>query len=288
MSVACNLMGDLQSILLAVDASEKSRGAVNEAIVYASRFKAKLYILFVHEYYPEIAESLTKAAEGVSDEVKKFLEDIKAKVEKEGGKAEIIIKDHSETWRAIVDEAERLKVDLIIMGKRGRTGLSKLFMGSVTEKVIGYAPCNVMVVPQNASIEGETILVATDGSYYAQKAEKEAISMGKRCASTVKKIIALSVVKNEGDLPKANTILEAFKARCKEEELPSEIKVETLGVVGNPADMIVKVAKDEGADLILMGEYGKTGLEKFIMGSTTERVIGLAKTAAVLVVCFNK
>ena len=49
-------------------------------------------------------------------------------------------------------------------------------------------------------------------------------------------------------------------------------------------EMIIKVAKDEGADLILMGEYGKTGLEKFIMGSTTERVIGLAHQAAVLVV----
>ena len=66
--------------------------------------------------------------------------------------------------------------------------------------------------------------------------------------------------------------------------MPPRVKLETIEVVGNPANMIVKVAQDEGADLILMGEYGVSGLEKFIMGSTTEKVIGLSKNSAVLVV----
>ncbi len=278
-----HLMGELESILLATDASEQSKGAAQEAVVTALECEAKLYILYVREYYPEIPQSVLKALEGIPEETRAFLEKIKDMVTKEGGEAEIIIRDHPEAWRAIVEEAEKLKTDLIIMGKRGRTGLKKLFMGSVTEKVVGYAPCKVMVVPKDVIVHGETILVATDGSYYAKKAEKEALSMGKRC-TTLKKIIALSVAKREEDLPKAQKVLEAFRELVQEEKLPPRVKIETLEVVGNPPEMIVKVAQDERAELILMGEYGVTGLEKFIMGSTTEKVIGLSKNSAVLVV----
>ncbi len=278
-----HLMGELESLLLAVDASEQGKGAAQEAVTIALECGAKLYILYVREYYPEVPEALLSALEGIPEEHKAFLEKVKSMVEKEGGEAEIVIRDHPQAWRAIIDEAEKLKVDLIVMGKRGRTGLKKLFMGSVTEKVIGYAPCKVMVVPKDVIIHGEVILVATDGSYYAKKAEKEALSMGKRC-STLKRIIALSVAKREGDLPRVSKILEAFKQLAHEENLPPRVKVETLEVVGSPSEMIVKVAEDERADLILMGEYGRTGIEKFIMGSTTAKVIGLSHKAGILVV----
>ncbi len=278
-----HLMGEIESLLLAVDASEQSKGAVQEAVTIALECKAKLYILYVREYHPEVPQSVMSALEGIPEEHRKFLEKVKDMVEREGGQAEIIIRDHPEAWRAIIDEAEKLGVDLIVMGKRGHTGLKKLFMGSVTEKVIGYAPCKVMVVPKDVVIHGEVILVATDGSYYAKKAEKEALSMGKRC-STLKKIIALSVAKRESDLSKAAKVLEAFKALAQEENLPPRVKIETMEVVGDPPHMIVRVAEDEGADLILMGEYGRTGLQKFIMGSTTAKVIGLSKKSAVLVV----
>ncbi|NPA48970.1 MAG: universal stress protein [Thermodesulfobacteria bacterium] len=278
-----HLMGEIESLLLAVDASEESKGAAQEAVTIALECEAKVYILYVREYYPEVPEALLSALEGIPEEHRKFLEKVKSMVEKEGGQAEIIIRDHPEAWRAIIEEAEKLNVDLIIMGKRGHTGLKKLFMGSITEKVIGYAPCKVMVVPKDVVIHGEVVLVATDGSYYAKKAEKEALSMGKRC-STLKKIIALSVARRESDLPKAAKVLEAFKALAQEETLPPRVKIETMEVVGDPPHMIVRVAEDEGADLILMGEYGRTGLQKFIMGSTTAKVIGLSQKSAVLVV----
>jgi nucleotide-binding universal stress UspA family protein len=47
----------------------------------------------------------------------------------------------------IVEEAKKKNVDLIVMGTRGKTGLKRVFLGSVAQKVIGYAPCPVMVVP---------------------------------------------------------------------------------------------------------------------------------------------
>ena len=48
------------------------------------------------------------------------------------------------------------------MGRRGRTGLKKILMGSVTAKVIGYSPCKVLVVPKDSEIKVDNIMVATD------------------------------------------------------------------------------------------------------------------------------
>jgi nucleotide-binding universal stress UspA family protein len=49
----------------------------------------------------------------------------------------------------IVQQAIKNEVDLIIVGSHGRTGLKKLLMGSVTERVIGQSPCPVLVVKQH-------------------------------------------------------------------------------------------------------------------------------------------
>ena len=53
---------------------------------------------------------------------------------------------------AIVQEALRYKVDMIIMGSHGRTGVKKLLMGSVTERVIGQATCPVLVIKKSCQV----------------------------------------------------------------------------------------------------------------------------------------
>jgi nucleotide-binding universal stress UspA family protein len=70
---------------------------------------------------------------------------VKAQAEKAGVPVETFIGE-AETWEAIVKLAGEQAVDLIVMGSHGRTGLRRLLMGSVTEKVIGNAPCPVLVV----------------------------------------------------------------------------------------------------------------------------------------------
>lgn len=56
---------------------------------------------------------------------------------------------------------------MIIIGTHGRTALKRLMVGSVTAKVIGHAPCKVLVVPKDTKLTLEKILIATDGSVYS-------------------------------------------------------------------------------------------------------------------------
>ena len=51
-----------------------------------------------------------------------------------------------EPYNVIISTAKEKKVDLIVMGSHGRRGISRLLMGSVTERVIGHASCAVLVV----------------------------------------------------------------------------------------------------------------------------------------------
>lgn len=60
---------------------------------------------------------------------------------------ETIVHQGDRPYKFIVAEAARTKADMIILGTHGRTGLKRLMMGSVTARVIGHAPCKVMVIP---------------------------------------------------------------------------------------------------------------------------------------------
>jgi nucleotide-binding universal stress UspA family protein len=57
------------------------------------------------------------------------------------------MKFDDQPYRAIVDEAKKHNVSLIVVGTHGRTGMTKVLLGSVSQRIIGHAPCNVMVVP---------------------------------------------------------------------------------------------------------------------------------------------
>jgi len=114
-------------ILVAVDGSEYSEAALREAINISKACNSKL--------------------QRMEQEAAKLLEGVKAKATKENVHCETIVRFDDQPYRAIVDEAKARKINLIVMGTHGRTGLEKMLLGSVAQKVIGHAPCSVLVVP---------------------------------------------------------------------------------------------------------------------------------------------
>ncbi len=136
-----------ERLLIATDGSEFSKAAVNEAIDIAKSCSSKLFILSVVEMNPEYEAMAPEIVERAEKEMRKHLEAVKAKASKEGIACETIIHQGEEPYQYIVDEAAKRKVNTIIMGSHGRTGLKRLMMGSTTSRVIGHAPCTVLVVP---------------------------------------------------------------------------------------------------------------------------------------------
>lgn len=268
----------MEKLLLSTDGSEFSEGAIREAINLAKTCSSKLYVISV-ALEPDLREFAdaypVTAVEKLEIAIRQHLESLKERAEKDGVVCEIIEARGSEPYQHIIDEAAKNNVEMIIMGRRGRTGLMRLMMGSVTARTIGHAPCKVIVVPRAAKLTFERILIATDGSIYSELAFREAISIAKRTGGS---LIALSVAKRDENLPVAKESVGMVKEAAEKEG----IKVETLTLKGEPYEVIINTAEQKNAGLIVVGSHGRTGIEKLLMGSVTERVIGHAACAVLV------
>jgi len=267
----------LEKLLVATDRSVFSEGAIREAINFAKKCSSRLYIISVMETNPEYETIGANVFQKEEEEAIKYLESVKTRASQEGlSYCETALLYGQEPYRLIVDDAAEKKIDMIIIGRRGRSGIMKVLMGQVAAKVIGHAPCKVLVVPRAARIECRKILVATDGSEHSIAAAAEALGIAKRYGSD---IIAVSAAHSDIELKKAETNVGRIVEMAQKDGIP----VAALTPIGRSDDVIVETAGGRAVDLIVMGTYGKTGLRKMLMGSTTERVIGHAACAVLVV-----
>jgi len=265
----------LEKLLVATDETEFSEGAIREAIGFAKKCSSKLYALFVLETNPEYETIGSSVYEMEEAEAHARLDSIRSRAFEEGLVCETIFHHGTDPYRHIVDEAVEKGVDMIIMGRRGRRGLMKVLMGEVAAKVIAHAPCKVLIVPRAAQIAYRTILVATDGSFHGKAAVTEAISVAKRCGSS---LVVVSVARSGNDVGEA----QALARGAVELAVKEGIAVEQVTPIGRPDEMILETAGGRAADLIVMGAYGKTGLRKLLMGSSTEKVLSHAGCAVLV------
>ncbi|AEG17452.1 MAG: universal stress protein [Methanobacterium paludis] len=144
------------------------------------------------------------------------------------------------------------------------------------------------------------ILLPTDGSKYANSAAKHAIWIGN---SSDAEIIALNVIETSSlvGLP-AEDLIVRIKEMLKEEgkialdhiadmvneckesgECKEDIKLTLKTKEGSPADVILKTIQEDDIDLVIMGTSGKHGLDRFLLGSVTEKVVRSAKCSVLAV-----
>ena len=135
------------------------------------------------------------------------------------------------------------------------------------------------------------ILVPTDGSDFAKKAQKHALFLAKISGA---EIVAVSVTENSfvNELPLDDEVYQ-FNQILKEQSEENlrefdelnedEIKITHVIREGSPAKVILEVAKDEEIDLIVMGSSGKSGFDRFIMGSVADKVVNSAKCAVLVI-----
>jgi nucleotide-binding universal stress UspA family protein len=139
-----------ERLLVATDGSGFSKAAVEEAIKIAGVCSSTLYVLLVIEISAEIEMWDAQSADKLEKDMRSYLNGIKAKAARAGVKCEVILHLGDEPYKDIVSEAKKRKINTIIMGSHGRTGLTRLLMGSVVSRVIGHAPCKVLVIPTKA------------------------------------------------------------------------------------------------------------------------------------------
>jgi hypothetical protein len=136
-----------EKLLVATDGSAYSAAAVQEAIDIAAACSGALVVMHVFEVSAEVELWDAQAAEKIEGKTRKDLAAVKAKAAKAGVTCETVMHWGDEPYKLIVAEAVKRKIRTIVLGSHGRTGLTRLMMGSTVSRVIGHAPCKVLVVP---------------------------------------------------------------------------------------------------------------------------------------------
>ena len=272
-------VGRFERFLVASDGSEFSAAAVREAIAMAGKCGAELHVMSLVATGVEhggLGETILKqemeAAQGHLDQVRQQAMDAGVSIE-----AHVI---HAQSvQQEIVDLAERTKADMIIMGRRGRRGLARVMLGHATAHVIGLAHTNVMVVPRAARVEGRHIVVATDGSRFAETAAVTAMNLGRFCGA---KVTVISVT-TPSDGPEQRAEARDTVDRTLHYMQSEGLDAEGLVLEGEPATMIVDAARERNADLIVTGSHGRSALERVLLGSTSERILNETECAVLVV-----
>lgn len=199
-----------------------------------------------------------------------------------GGVAQVHIGRPAEQ---ITSFAHDFRMDGIVISSRGRTGLSRLLLGSVAERVLRLAPCPVLVFHGRERAEAlrrarPRVLVAVDLAEGPEEVVEAAVPWLRRldAEATLANVMPQMV---PGDTDHAAEQLHR-EGRLAELEgaIPVEHRAGTSVLVGHPRDALV--AAGERFDLVVVGSHGREGVDRLLLGSTTEGVARLAPATLAL------
>ena len=272
-----------KTILVAIDDSEFSKAAVIESANWVKKHGGKIILLnvayFDEEEFSNAPEQHDRRAEHGKKICSKAQEMLRSEFKIE---AEAIVREGDPPTVITTIAAER-EADVIAIGTYGRKGLKRIIMGSVASSVISDSPCDVMVVKKactECSGSYSSILMPFDGSVSSRKALIKACKLSKvdNADITVLYVIPryeemIGFFKTESI--KKSLFKEAEKILTAAKEVASAQGVSIAMTIeeGNAVDKIVKTSEALYSDLIVTSTYGWRGVDKAIMGSTTERVL---------------
>ncbi len=291
------------NILVATDFSGPARRAVAVAASLAHRCGAKLTLAHVFDPAPlspfityptglwtdaSLAEQLSKDAHEAMERVKARLSPLEV--------AAHVVEETSEAG-GICDLAASTGADLVVLGSYGRTGMARFLLGSVAEKVVRHAPCNVLISRWQG--QGPADDEATDDTTAALD---KWFDVAAQFPTRMQVCTDLSPTAAEA-LMLASKLAKAFGTRAKllhaedprHDDLAPEVHrtvtnelTKDLGTLynayfigepnvavlkgANAAEAITTHALRSAPDLLVLATHGRTGLQRLIMGSVAESV----------------
>jgi nucleotide-binding universal stress UspA family protein len=221
----------------------------------------------------------------------------------------------------ILSVARSQQVDLIVMCSHGYTGFKRWALGSVTQKIARHSSVPVFVLQEGAGVPTNLhpggprpvrVLVALDGSPLAETVLAPAAQLSTALSAPAPGALHLARVLPLASLPEqdhveplvkvrdmaraeADAYLRAIEQRLREGELaPLQLSItssvvintdiaETLIKMAENGEYMDKVGESSGCDVIAMATHGRGGLQRWVMGSITERVLEATKLPLLIV-----
>jgi nucleotide-binding universal stress UspA family protein len=280
-------MTDLvNKILWATDFSDEAREAFTYADIFAKTFGAEilgLHVLpgFSPEHYQSaivVINELKKRTEHMMNvAVEKFESFQKAK----GVTFEYFIKDGNAA-KVIVETAEDQKADLIVIGRKGLSAIERLFIGNVANQVLRHSSIPILITKKKSGKPRfKKILVPTDFSEQEELERDYAWKLAKGFDADITLLHILEL--HDYEFPPRvldemlDSVLKKLKQRRRREKEDIKVTEDVTRAIDAPVG-IVDYADMHKMDLLVISTCGQSKLERFFLGSTTEKVISYSHT----------
>jgi nucleotide-binding universal stress UspA family protein len=284
-----------EHILCPTDFSETSRLALDQAIAVARWFDAELTAVHVSPVVPLAApEPLVTVAMASSSpatwrQMQSDLEEFLEPARRAGLRTRAVLLE-GESVNQILDLAWATSTDLIVMGTLGRSGLERWLLGSVAESVLRRARCPVMTV-SHAGAHAESvaenamrrILCPVDLCAASHETLQFGLSLAqeRNAVLTVLHVVEAPDqdlgVNAHFDVPEYRAWMVTDAKERLRRAVPAVARnwcdVTELVTVGEPSREILRVAKEQGCDAIVMGARGPNPIDALFFGSTARRVV---------------
>lgn len=265
-------------ILLATEGTEFDVDAERVAIELAAKFGLPLLAVVPVVSNPEFEIVAPQLAEKSEVQAVMHLDKLRLAAKARGVELVGSVRSGEVPHQEILAEARERNADLIVLRRRGKRGyVANLLIGAMVHTVVGHAPCNVLIVPIAAQMWQRGILLATDGSAHSDRAVEAAASMAVRSGLPVT-VVSVSAPSQE-DKSRASAIVERALTTLQGAGARATSRIAS----GNPHEAILGVKREVGADLIVLGRRGIGGVERLLLGSTSERVAGYADCPVLIV-----
>ncbi len=273
----------IANILWTTDFSSSSEAALLYAMAIAGRYDSQIYM--AHVIRPDSYQLVPPVASGAAlDQTRLYAEqqmgNLLVSGRLRGIRHQVLIRE-GDLWGVLSDMVEKHEVDLIVAGTHGRTGVRKLLLGSVAEKIFRLAPCPVLTVGPHVSTqvpaeaEPRHILYATDFTPTAERAAAYALSLAQEHQAHLTLTHAVRETTDSSAHHKA--LLQSFFRKRLREMVPSDADLwcepEFVVAFGSPADSILQVAADRQADLIVLGVRRSANFPGHLPPATAYKVV---------------
>lgn len=246
---------------------------MDRAMILAAEHKSELHILHVIEKNPHRVESRTKSM------IEKATERLERQIENEFGNSDITPKCYvvdGEPVSGIVDAAQDLNVDLIILGLSKDFTAGTLFRGTTADKVIASSDFPILIVKSRPKQTYEKVTVALDLSLPSRSAFEIALKFAPSARFTIIHGVESKQI-NEVELDHLKDQIDGIARACVNDMLElvadQDLNFEIYAEAGQPGSVLIEHVEQIKPDLVTFGRSNKSGFEALMLGSTARILI---------------
>lgn len=269
------------TILIPAGESDSAKHAARFGRTLAKRYDARIDVLHAFGDGPRLRDRSN------GDESKEKGREILAEIAELAREGDITVDTHlveGKSHRSIADHIDENDIDLVVMGRRDRSGLGERLLGTVTDRVLRRTNTPVLTVSgENGAATYEDILITTDGSKNAERAAPYGVHIAQQVDASLH-LLNVADVQSQAGVFDAGGVTDEFIERLETEGQEAveklaqhvddaDIPVQSSVRRGTSHEAIDEYVTENGVDLIVIASEGKSNLASQSLGSVTDHVL---------------